>query len=410
MIAPQAAIDIDPGSERDAIRANQLIEAGLWLHLGGDRAGARSLFMKALVHDPSNRRAREWLAKSEASVSVAPAPLQGVPPPAVRPMTVPPLASVAPQPALEVSVVLLDEEAVVPDEERRLITADVLSFLSEPQFAPGALQSAESAPEARRPVAPVFEAPRPVPPAPEARRPVTPAPEASRPVPPAEARRPVTPVPEARRPIAPAMETPRPVTPAPEARRPVSPAPETPRPVTPVPEARRPVTPAPEAPRPVTPVPEARRPVAPVPEAPRPATPLPVLVPRVEPLQEVATLLQGVADLLSLGDASSAIELLKKAEQLAPGDARLAAARERCMRQQQASLEARLGDLKRVPALKLRMADLMKLSLDSRAGFLLSRIDGRLSFEALFAVSGMSRLDTMRVLVQLLDQDIISVR
>ena len=55
------------------------------------------------------------------------------------------------------------------------------------------------------------------------------------------------------------------------------------------------------------------------------------------------------------------------------------------------------------------MADLMKLSLDARTGFLLSRIDGRLSFEALFAVSGMSRMDTTRVLVQLLDQDIIAV-
>jgi hypothetical protein len=52
----------------------------------------------------------------------------------------------------------------------------------------------------------------------------------------------------------------------------------------------------------------------------------------------------------------------------------------------------------------------MKLSLDPRAGFLLSRIDGSLSFEALFSVSGMSRLDTLRVLAQLLDQDIIAIR
>jgi hypothetical protein len=169
------------------------------------------------------------------------------------------------------------------------------------------------------------------------------------------------------------------------------------------------------------PVPVATRAPAPVAAAPAPArtpapapgralTPLPILVVRPEPVQEVSTLLQGVQDLLSLGDVSSALELLRKAEQLSPGDARVAAARERWARQQQAAWEERLGDLKRVPTLKLRMADLMKLSLDPRAGFLLSRIDGRLSFEALFAVSGMSRPDTMRVLVQLLDQDIIAVR
>ena len=122
------------------------------------------------------------------------------------------------------------------------------------------------------------------------------------------------------------------------------------------------------------------------------------------------TLLVGVEDLLALGDVSSAVELLGKAEQLAPGDARLASARERCGRVQQAALEAKLGNLKRVPTLKLRMAELMKLNLDPRAGFLLSRIDGSLSFEALFSVSGMSRLDTLRVLAQLLDQDIIAIR
>ncbi|KFA93629.1 hypothetical protein Q664_07635 [Archangium violaceum Cb vi76] len=308
---------MDPG--HDVLRANQLIEAGFWLQLGGDTAGARSLFARALEHDPDNRRARESLTKGEGVRAAG--PVTAVPPPAVRPMSlasVPPLASrfAAPQPVLEVSVVLLDEQEVAP--EGRHITADVLAFLSEP------------------------EPPKPAAPAPVAARPVAPAPVAARPV-------------------------------------------------------------APVAARPVTPAPVAARPVA------APArTPAPV--PQVAPRQELPTLLQGVEDLLALGDVTSAMELLRKAEQLAPGDARLASARERCVRQYQASLEAKLGDLKRVPTLKLRMAELMKLSLDPRAGFLLSRIDGSLSFEALFSVSGMSRLDTLRVLARLLDQDIIAIR
>ncbi|HYO72238.1 MAG TPA: hypothetical protein VEU33_39815, partial [Archangium sp.] len=266
---------------------------------------------------PGNRRAREWLTKGEGARAAG--SVTAAPPPAVRPKalaSVPPLVSesAAPQPELEVSVVVLDEEEVAAEASGRHITADVLAFLSEP--------------EPPKPAAPV-------------------------------AAKAVAPVPA------------RPVAPAPVAAKAV-----TPSPVRPVAAPAR--TPAP--------------------------------VPQVAPRQELPTLLQGVEELLSLGDVTSAMDLLRKAEQLAPGDARLASARERCMRQYQASLEAKLGDLKRVPTLKLRMAELMKLSLDPRTGFLLSRIDGSLSFEALFSVSGMSRLDTLRVLARLLDQAIIAIR
>jgi hypothetical protein len=146
--------------------------------------------------------------------------------------------------------------------------------------------------------------------------------------------------------------------------------------------------------------------VSEAPQAPVVAAP----APQVEPAQQVGMLLQGVEELLALGDLSSAMELLRKAEQVAPADARLGGIRERLQRSQQSALEARLGELKRVPVLKLRMDELMRLPLDARSGFVLSRIDGRISFETLFSVSGMSRQDTLRVLVQLLDQGIITVR
>jgi hypothetical protein len=56
----------------------------------------------------------------------------------------------------------------------------------------------------------------------------------------------------------------------------------------------------------------------------------------------------------------------------------------------------------------LNADQLVDLRLDHRAGFVLSQVDGTLSFEDLFALCGMSRLDTARILVQLLDQKIIS--
>jgi len=287
MIAPQAAIGIDPGPSRDVLRANQLIEAGLWLRLGGDDEGARRLFMRALSHDPTNRRAKEWLAKS--------APVR-------------PVADVsASHPDAEVSIVLLDEvaaaNALAPGPG---ITADVLDFLAE-----------GSEPE-----------------------------------------------------------------PAPAPRLEVAPKPE-PKPV------RPPV-------RALTPVPVLGQGLAVAQVAP--------------PVRQVTLLLQGVEELLSLGDATSALELLGKAEEQAPGEPRVAAARERSQRAQQAALEAKLGDLKRVPTVRPSPKELMQLKLDPRAGFVLSRLDGRMSCEAVFTVSGMSRLDTLRVLAQLLDQDVITLR
>jgi hypothetical protein len=262
MIAPHTAMG--PGPSHDAIRANQLIEAGLWLRLGGDAEGARTLFVRALQHDPANRRAQEWLARSGQ----------------VQPQT--------PHPSLEVSVILLDDEMAdshAAEMQGHSITADVLAFLSE--------DAAERVLEAE-----------------------------------------------------PALEA--------------------------------------------EPVLEAE--------------------PPVDPVRGVTLLLQGVEELLGLGDPTSAMGLLGNAEQRSPGDPRLGRARERCERAHQAFLEAKLGDLKRVPVLKLRMAELMRLSLDARTGFLLSRIDGRLSYEALFSVSGMSRPETVRVLVQLLDKDIITLK
>jgi hypothetical protein len=288
MIAPQAAIGIDPGPSHDVLRANQLIEAGLWLRLGGDDAGARRLFMRALSHDPTNRRAKEWLTKLSAPRASVPAP--------VRPLS--PLP--APRSEPEVSIILLDEQALeAPSVAGPGITADVLDFLAE-----------EPEPEVL------------------------------------------------------ALEP----APAPVAVRPLKPGP------------------------------------SPV------LVPPPAAAPQVDPLKEVATLLQGVEDLLSLGDPSSAMDLLRKAEGLAPGHSGVAMARERCMRAQQAALEAKLGDLKRVPAVRLSHKELMQLKLDPRAGFVLSRLDGRMSCEALFSVSGMSRQDTLRVLAQLLDQDVITLR
>lgn len=67
----------------------------------------------------------------------------------------------------------------------------------------------------------------------------------------------------------------------------------------------------------------------------------------------------------------------------------------------------RLGSLARIPVLDVMPDKLSSLSLDHRAGFLISQIDGFLTFEDLLDLSAMPRLETMVVLADLLDRDII---
>ena len=265
MIAPPIVLATGLAPSPDILRANQLIEAGLWLHLSGNAEGARNLFQRALSVDPANRRAQEWLVRTESAVSHVSIVDVAAPFPESLEWGAPTRSEV------QVSVVLLDDSALMPGSDR-VPSAEVVVLEDDEAFFPD--------------------------------------------------------------------------TPALFAER----------------------------------------------------------------RQGLATLLVGVEEMLALGDTTSALALLGKAEQTSPGDARLAAARARCEREQQVALETRLGSLKQVPMLKLRMAELMKLSLDARTGFLLSRIDGHLSYEALFSVSGMSRLDTLRVLVRLCDQDILAVR
>src|SRR2546430_15841439 len=61
----------------------------------------------------------------------------------------------------------------------------------------------------------------------------------------------------------------------------------------------------------------------------------------------------------------------------------------------------------RVPRVALPPDEIIWLNLDPRAGFVLAQIDGSVSFEDLYAICGLRRLDTARILSQLLDEVVI---
>ncbi|MGQ0506101.1 MAG: tetratricopeptide repeat protein [Myxococcaceae bacterium] len=123
--------------------------------------------------------------------------------------------------------------------------------------------------------------------------------------------------------------------------------------------------------------------------------------------EEVRLLLRRAKDLLDLDDHSGAVGLIVKAQELAPDDPGVKEMREHSERVLQAMFESKLGDLGARPRVALKEDEIIWLNLDHRAGFVLAQIDGTVSFEDLFAVSGMSRVDTARILAQLVDEGVI---
>jgi hypothetical protein len=124
--------------------------------------------------------------------------------------------------------------------------------------------------------------------------------------------------------------------------------------------------------------------------------------------REVDTLMQAARELHALGDFSGSLELIEKILLTAPGHAE---ARE-FLAQNEATLfamyESKLQPLSNVPRLAIKPEEVMWLNLDHRAGFLLAQIDGMVDYESLFALSGLPRLDTARILSSLLGEGVIT--
>lgn len=117
---------------------------------------------------------------------------------------------------------------------------------------------------------------------------------------------------------------------------------------------------------------------------------------------DIGALLLRAADQLDLDDHTGALKTVEAVLALEPQNATAHELLERCESTLLAMFESKLGDLSDRPQVKLKPDEIVWLNLDSRAGFLLSMVDGQVSYEDLFALSSMSRLDTARILVHLL--------
>jgi tetratricopeptide (TPR) repeat protein len=128
---------------------------------------------------------------------------------------------------------------------------------------------------------------------------------------------------------------------------------------------------------------------------------------RPPPAGDVATWMEGARELFALGDFSGSLEMIERILRVDPTHAEARA----YLRQNESTLvamyESKLGSLGTRPRLSIHPEEVMWLNLDHRAGFLLAQIDGVVSYEDLFALSGLPRLDTARILASLVSEGVI---
>ncbi|MCC7108297.1 MAG: hypothetical protein IT382_03335, partial [Deltaproteobacteria bacterium] len=129
--------------------------------------------------------------------------------------------------------------------------------------------------------------------------------------------------------------------------------------------------------------------------------------PAAAPEHECESLMRGARELFELGDFSGSLDLVEKALRANPDHEGARA----YMQRNEATLlrmyESKLGSLHKTPRQLVPPDEVIWMNMHHKAGFILSQVDGTLTYDDLLSISGMSRFDTMRILHDLVQQGII---
>ncbi|HEY3815565.1 MAG TPA: hypothetical protein VGL81_00255 [Polyangiaceae bacterium] len=112
----------------------------------------------------------------------------------------------------------------------------------------------------------------------------------------------------------------------------------------------------------------------------------------------------------SLGDYTGALEMSELILAQEADNLEAAECGENCRSVLEQMYAARLGPLERVPMVVVPRTQMRWLSMDHRAGFILSLIDGASSVDLILDVCGMPKLDALRILHELVQQKIVAFR
>jgi len=125
---------------------------------------------------------------------------------------------------------------------------------------------------------------------------------------------------------------------------------------------------------------------------------------------ETEVWMRGARELVGLNDFSGALELLGKILARKPNDKDAMQMHASCDHNLTLMYESKIGSMLSRPRVAIPPDEVIWLNLDPRAGFVLAQIDGEVSFEDLYAICGLKRLDTARILCQLLEEGVVQVQ
>jgi hypothetical protein len=112
----------------------------------------------------------------------------------------------------------------------------------------------------------------------------------------------------------------------------------------------------------------------------------------------------------SLGDYTGALEMSELILAEEPGNLEAAECGENCRSVLEGMFAAKLGPLGRVPMVVVPRTQMRWLSIDHRAGFILSLVDGSSTVDMILDVCGMPKLDALRILHELVQRKIVAFR
>lgn len=116
-----------------------------------------------------------------------------------------------------------------------------------------------------------------------------------------------------------------------------------------------------------------------------------------------------ISDLFAVGDFTGALSEAERRLGLNPEDDEALRYLDECRRTLIRMYTARLAPLDRAVRLAVAPGEIRWLTLDHRAGFLISRMDGVCSVEDLLDISGMPRLDALKILHELVNRGVVIV-
>jgi hypothetical protein len=123
-----------------------------------------------------------------------------------------------------------------------------------------------------------------------------------------------------------------------------------------------------------------------------------------------ADLLRRMRDKQAAGDYSGALDCAEQLLATDPGEEEASRCRLRCRDVLTQMLTARLSPLSQRPEVAVAASQLRWLSLDHRAGFVLSLVDGSSSVDEILDASGMPRLEALKLVVELVSERLIVLR